>query len=175
MAEIVYYAACSLDGYIATEDGGVAWLNPYNSSEFGYEQFYASLDALVMGSYTYEISLAHGEWPSPDKSSWVFTKRDLRVADPSITLTQDRPSEVMSEIESRGHERVWLMGGGKLASSFRELGLISEYQIWMIPIILGGGITLFAGGGGVDDLRLVETKSFSNGVVMLRYREAAES
>lgn len=171
--DIVYYVACSVDGFIATEDGGVDWLTPYNSKEFGYTEFYASVDALVMGSHTYETALTHGDWPSPDKPSWILTHRDLTVADPSVTLTDGDPADVVDVIRREGHERVWLMGGGELASSFLTRGLISHYMIWIIPVVLGAGIPLFSRGAAVDSLRLVETKSFSNGVVMLSYEPSA--
>ncbi len=167
--DIVYYVACSLDGFIATKDGGVDWLNPYNSGEFGYAKFYASVDALVMGSHTYEVALTHGEWPSPDKPSWVFTRRDLAVADPSVTLTDDDPADVVDHLRDQAYARVWLMGGGELASSFRTQRLISHYMIWIIPVMLGSGIPLFSAATGMDSLNLLETKSFSNGVVLLSY------
>lgn len=160
-----------MDGFIATEDGGVDWLNPYNSSEFGYADFYASVDALVMGSHTYEFTLGQGDWPSADKPSWVFTHRDLPVADPSVTLTDADPTDVVEHLRNEGYERVWLMGGGKLASSFRTQGLISHYMVWIIPVVLGAGIPLFSRGAGMDSLRLVETKSFSNGVALLSYEQ----
>ena len=173
--DIVYYVACSLDGFIATEDGGVDWLNPYNSSEFGYADFYGAVDALVMGSHTYEFTLGQGDWPSPDKPSWVFTHRALPVGDASVTLTDDDPTDVVDALRAEGYERVWLMGGGELASSFRARGLISEYMIWIIPVVLGGGIPLFASGGGMESLTLVKTKGFSNGVVMLSYEPGGDS
>ena len=169
--DVVYYVACSLDGFIATKDGGVDWLNPYNSSESGYADFYASIDALVMGSHTYEFALDQGDWPSADKPTWVFTHRDLPVADPSVTLTDDDPKDVVDTLRTEGHERVWLMGGGELASSFRTQGLVSHYMIWIIPVILGAGIPLFSVGAGMDSLRLVESKSLSNGVVLLSYQQ----
>lgn len=168
--DIVYYVASSVDGFIATDDGGVDWLNPYFSNEFGYAEFYASVDVIVMGSHTYEFALTHGGSQSADKPSRVFTSRDLPAADPSVTLTSDDPSEVVETLRAEGHERVWLMGGGELAGSFRARGLISEYQIWIMPVVLGGGIPLFAGRGEMQSLTFAETQSFGNGVVMLRYK-----
>lgn len=81
MLEVVYYVAASLDGYIATDDGGVDWLAPFQSAkeDHGTGDLYSSVDALLMGSHTYEFALELGQWPSPDKPSWVFTRRDLRL------------------------------------------------------------------------------------------------
>ncbi len=65
MTEVVYYVAMSLDGCIATADGGVEWLAPFESGgeDRGYVDFYSSIDSLLMGSRTYEQILSFGDWP----------------------------------------------------------------------------------------------------------------
>src|SRR5204862_6351491 len=67
MPEIVYYVATSLDGYIATADGGVDWLAPFQRAgeERGASGLESSVDALLLGSHTYEFALKLGYWPSP--------------------------------------------------------------------------------------------------------------
>ncbi len=171
MPDVIYYVACSLDGYIATSDGRVDWLEPFQTGgeDYGFAEFYSSVDALVMGSGTYEFALEHGPWQSPDKPSWVFTQRELPVAHPSVTLTSDDPATVIESFAARGLKRVWLMGGGQLAASFRSSGLISRYIIAVVPIILGTGIPLFATAAGQDTLRLIEAKPYPNGLVQLSY------
>src|SRR5215217_3705233 len=87
----VYYAAMSLDGYIAESDDSIDWLMGYpgvepapavTPVEGGYDEFYEDIGALVMGSVTYEWVLAHADaWPYPGKPSWVLTSRDLRAVD----------------------------------------------------------------------------------------------
>ena len=173
MLEIVYYVACSLDGYIATVDGGVEWLSLVRISdeEHGDWKVHASIDALLLGSRTYEFALKLGQWPSPDKPAWVFTKRDLRVLHPSITLTSHSPSEVLDDLTKRGFRKAWLMGGGKLAASFHASGLISEYVISVFPVLLGSGIPLLAPHSCAQDtLSLVTAKPFKSGIVQLTYR-----
>ena len=103
MVEVIYYVATSLDGYIATSDGGVEWLGQFRASEDDDSagEFYASVDALLLGSHTYEFALKLGRWPSPDKPSWVFTSRRLRLLDPSITLTSQSPGEVIELLGSQ--------------------------------------------------------------------------
>ena len=172
LPEIIYYVAATLDGYIATEDGGVDWLAPFQSTreDHGAGDLLSSVDALLMGSHTYEFALQLGHWPSPDKPSWVFTHRDLRVLHPSITLTSQTPSEVVELLRTRGVRRAWLMGGGKLATSFRSAGLISHFIISVFPVILGAGIPLFAPTVSPEDrLRLIEAKPCPSGIVQLSY------
>ena len=169
--EIIYHAASSLDGFIATEDGGVDWLTPFQESgeDLGFNKFFASVDSLLIGSRTYEFMLDHPPWLAPDKPSVVFTKRQLPLAASNVTLSQQTPSEVVTGLEQRGLKRAWLMGGGQLATAFRKEGLISEYRIAMIPVILGGGIPLFAPGAEFAELQLTDSQSFACGIVQLTH------
>lgn len=70
--EIVYYVAASLDGFIATPDGGIEWLKPFEGGEedYGYGAFYASVEAVLLGRVTYEKSLEFPEWPYAGKPYW---------------------------------------------------------------------------------------------------------
>jgi dihydrofolate reductase len=171
MPEVVYYVAMSLDGYIATPDGGVDWLPTFNASDgdYGYSKFYASIDALLMGSRTYEQSLTFGGWPYEGMPCWVFSHRPLDAAQAEVTITNSTPKEVIAELNERDLHRAWLVGGAALATSFRSAGLISEYVVSVIPTILGDGIPLFDTGGPSEKLALAESKQFSGGLVQLRY------
>ena len=178
MLEVIYYVASSLDGYIATADGGVDWLSRFHVSAEDEDagKLHASIDALLLGSHTYEFALKLGQWPSPDKPSWVFTKRDLPVLHPSITLTSHSPSEVLDDLTKRGFRKAWLMGGGELAASFHASGLISEYIISIFPVLLGSGIPLLAPHSCTQDtLSLVTSKPFKSGIVQLTYRRAEKT
>ena len=174
MVEIVYYAAASLDGQIATRDGGIEWLPPIEADgeDYGYRDFYASVDAVLMGSRTYEQAMRHAEWAYPGKPCWVFTRRPLQAVSPEVTLTAGPPEKIVEEIAGRNLKRAWIVGGGKLASSFRERGLIGAYGIGLIPAILGGGIPLLAPHGGVEKLMLSGCQTYPDGTVMLWYRKA---
>ena len=174
--DVVYYVAASLDGYIATSDGGVDWLKPYENGDddYGFAELYASIDALLMGSHTYEFALKQGSWPTKDKPTWVFTGRDLPILDPSITLTSQQPVEIVELLGSQGMKRAWLTGGGKLATSFRKHGLISQYTISVIPVVLGGGIPLFADAREQDSLELLDVKEYPNGIVQLDYKPKSD-
>ena len=74
MARIVYYVAASLDGFIADSAGGVDWLPSGESNDYRYAEFYAGVEALVMGRRTYDQALSFGEWPYPGKPAYVFTQ-----------------------------------------------------------------------------------------------------
>ena len=161
MIDVTYYVATSVDGYIATTDGGVDWLTQFQNrtEDHGFSEFYSKVDGLVMGSHTYEFSLRQPEWPAPDKPSWVLTHRDLPVAHSSVTLTSAEPSQLISSLTERGLKSLWLMGGGKAAASFQQCGLISHYFVAIMPIILGDGIPLFATVGRQNILKLIASKT----------------
>lgn len=180
---IIYYAAASIDGFIATDEGGVGWLDPFNDrgEDYGFADFSASIDGVVMGSRTYEFALRHDPWMLPETPSWVFTKRELPVAHPSVSLTSEDPETVVAALASANHRRLWLMGGSRLAGSFEECGLISDYIFSMVPVELGSGIPLFSregAGGGTDGsgaMELIKTQVFPNGVLQLSYRNLGQS
>ena len=174
MPEVVYYVACSLDGYIATASGGIEWLAPFEASDedYGYASFYESIDSVILGSRTYEQALTFGEWPYPGKPAWVLSKRRLKPASASIFVTHAAPEVVASEIESRGLTRAWLVGGGTLAGSFQAAGLITDYIVSVIPVILGDGVPLLGGAGVEQRLRLLDTTPYRDGVLQVRYASA---
>lgn len=170
MTEISYYVAMSIDGYIADSQGGVEWLMPFQNSgnDYGYTAFNDSIQALVMGSHTYEQSISFGEKPN-GRPWWVFSTRELEPISPQVTITSAPLQEVVAEIAANGIARIWLLGGAKLAAGFAEAGLITEYYLALIPVLLGSGIPLLTPHSAQTSLQLQETKSHTDGVVLLRY------
>lgn len=175
MPEIVYHVASSIDGFIADKDGKVDWLNDFPSFEDSevsgdFEAFQNSFDGIVLGGHTYDFALGYGQWMLPNTPSWVFTKRALTVLHLSIQLTKENPETVIQQMESKGIKRVWLMGGGKLAASFMDAGLVNEIQLSIVPILLGQGIPLIGETSKEPKLTLTENKQYSNGVVSVTYK-----
>ena len=122
---IVYYVAMSLDEYIATPDGGIEWLAPFEQAgeDSGYAAFYSSIDAVVLGSRTYEQCLTFAEWPYARKPSWVCSQRRLGATSPGVTVSRLGPRELVNELHRHGHRRVWLGGGGSWPPGFEGRGL----------------------------------------------------
>ena len=195
MPQITLYIAASVDGYIADAAGGVGWLpsgddgNTGEGGDYGYGAFYAGVDAIVMGRRTYDQVRQFGvPWPYAGKPVYVFTTRPPDDAPPAGVrfLRSDAADFVRTIAPRHAAGSIWLVGGANLAGQFRAAGLIDEYRVFVIPIILGRGIPLFGGDGDYDGngngngvapptaLRLVETQAFADGVVMLRYRPQQE-
>jgi dihydrofolate reductase len=172
--EVIYYVASSLDGYIATPDGGVEWLSQFESGheDYGYSAFYESVDACLLGSRTYEQTLAFGQPPCPAKRCWVFSGRDLPQQE-GVIVSAREPREVVAEMDGLGVKRAWLIGGGELAASLRADGLITSYIVSIMPVILGQGIPLFARRGQQETLGLDSVRTYVDGVIQATYRPAS--
>ncbi|MBE9110887.1 dihydrofolate reductase [Nodosilinea sp. LEGE 07298] len=172
--EIVLYIATSLDGFIATPEGGIDWLSAIETPEedYGYEAFYTSVDAIVMGRRTYDQVLSWGDWPYPGKPSYIMTHQPLSSDLAEVSATAQSPSDLMATWSALGYRRVWLVGGAALAAAFRAEGLISEYILSIIPVLLGNGIPLFMPPGPRAEVQLYQAETFTSGVVQLTYRAA---
>lgn len=170
--DVIYYVAASLDGYIATPDGGVAWLAPFENAgeDYGYAEFYASVDALLMGSATYEKTLSFGAWPYEGKPCRVFSRQGHAVLTQDVEITDTTPEDMLHSLLRNGCRRAWLVGGGVLAASFLQRRLISEYIVSIVPVILGGGIPMISPNRIRESLTLLETKVCTGGIVQVRYR-----
>jgi dihydrofolate reductase len=168
---VIYYVAASLDGYIAPPDRGLSWLAPFGSSEedYGYADFYRSIEAVLVGSQTFKQVAQFPQWPYPDKPCWVFSRQHLHTSFPRVFVTDQSPAEVVAELDRRGCQRAWLVGGGQLASSFRVQGLITEYIVSVIPVLLSAGVPLFGSPTPAERLHLVASKVYPTGLVQLHY------
>ena len=143
---VTYYVATSLDGFIAREDGDVSWLDnlDIDMTDTGYDDFFASIDGLVMGRNTYNFVFDYGSWPYEDKPTWVCTSRELEALEGANLNISGTADDAVREAKSKGLAHLWLVGGGKLASSFLEKGLLTHLSISEMPVKLDSGIPLFA-------------------------------
>jgi dihydrofolate reductase len=118
---ITLYIATSVDGYVADKDGGVDWLDEFESEggeeSGGFSEFLETVDCLVMGATTYEQVLGFGEWPYGEKPTYVFTHRELSPATKAVEFVDEDVAPFSKELK-RQHEHIWLVGGAKLAQSF---------------------------------------------------------
>lgn len=172
------YIATSLDGFIAREDGALDWL-PGGSGEedYGYSQFMAGVDALVMGRKTYETVRRFGSWPYGSKLVVVLSGSALEIPSDlaqSVEAMSCPPAEVVRRLAARGLRHLYV-DGGRTIHGFLEAELIDELIITRIPVLIGRGIPLF--GPRTDDVRLhhLETRSFAGGLVQSRYEVVREA
>lgn len=177
MAQTIYFAASTLDGYIATDDDGIDWLTGFEPNyQGGGESVRGSIDsviegtgALVMGSSTYEFILGH-DWPYSDRPTWVLTSRELPVAEAADIRFHNGPvAGIHPEMTAAAGDRdVWVVGGGPVASELADAGLLDELWVTLLPIILGSGKPLFSR-PITRSMRLLGTRTFDTGMHELRY------
>jgi dihydrofolate reductase len=162
--------AVSLDGRIARRDGGIAWLEAFPPEAFGYDAFYESIDAIVMGRATYDAVRQMGEWPYEGKPVTVVTSRELDEDPPEgVEARGGLLTEIAAELEFQGHERVWIEGGGKLVRDMLQIGRLDVLELIVIPVVLGDGIPLFPEGTPETWLRLVSATPGTGGALHLVY------
>ena len=168
------FIATSLDGFIAREDGDIAWLTEgYESKageDYGYEAFIDTVDVLVMGRGTYEQVLGFGAWPYK-KPVVVLSSGAVDVPDELTGFVETMsasPREVARRLAERGFRHAYI-DGGQTIQGFLEAGLIQQLTLTTIPILIGKGRPLFGSLGQDVRLRHLETKAFSSGLVQSRY------
>lgn len=165
------FIATSLDGYIARLDGALDWLPEGGGEPHGYDEFMATVDALVIGRKTFETVLAFEAWPYGTKPVFVLSSQPGRLQAPKGALCEflsGPPEEVVARLEQRGLGHLYV-DGGITVQGFLRAGLIQRFIITRVPVLLGSGIPLF--GALPWDLRLehVATRSFKSGLVQSEY------
>lgn len=175
--KITLYIAASLDGFIAGPNGEIDWLSMVDipGEDYGYNDFYNSVDALVMGRKTYEIPAGEAEWPYPGKPSYVLTRQDLKTDRDDVIFVSDPVENVVESLRSQAFQHVWLVGGGELIRSFLAQDLINEHIISFIPVILGAGIPLYPPPNPQQRLELIGSQQFESGLVQAHYRSIANA
>jgi len=178
--KVTLYIAASVDGFIAGPDGEIDWLSmvDHPDEDYGYYQFYDSVDALIMGRKTYEVPAGVAEWPYPGKPSYVLTRQDLKTAGlntdrDDVTFVSDPVETVVASLRSQGFKHLWLAGGGEIIRAFLNQRLIDEHIISIIPVILGAGIPLFPTPNPLQRLELISSRHFKSGLIQAHYRSSA--
>lgn len=171
------FIAASLDGFIARPDGDVEWLhddygeNP--TGDYGYTEFFQTVDAIVMGRNSFEKVLSFGDkWYYGSKKVVVLSSGNLRIPgrlSDTVSAMSGTPYNIVTQLANEGFAHLYIDGGNTI-QRFLEAGFIQEMTITTIPILLGKGIPLFGSLSDSIKLELLESESFSNGFVENRYR-----
>jgi dihydrofolate reductase len=159
MTKIVLNIAMSLDGYIATLDHSVDFLNTGGKEiKEAFEEFLNGVDSIVMGSTSYDKMLELGGNTFQDKTIYVLTTQEYADEENVIFLDKEI-EEVLFELKALDNKTVWLFGGAKTVKQFIEQDAIDTYHITIAPTILGTGIPLFLFTKEEKELHLENTVS----------------
>lgn len=169
MRRVRYRVAASLDGYIAGPRGEVDWI--VSDPAVDWQEVYAGFDTILLGRRTYELTRKPGAPPWP--AGWrlyVFSSTLPPGEHEGVTFVgPDDASSTVRALRAQDGKDIWLFGGGVLAGSLLAAGLVDVVEVAVVPVLLGGGIPLFATGAPLTRLRLSDSKAHPSGVIALRY------
>jgi dihydrofolate reductase len=178
--KVSVFVGTSVDGFIARPNGEFDFLPAGGGEPHGYNEFMATVDALVIGRKTFEIVLALPEWPYGDKRVVVLSSRPIdfsRVSRGSVRggvveQMAGAPAEIVAKLAASGVGHIYVDGGITI-QRFLRAGLVQRLTITRVPVLIGEGIPLF--GRLPQDVRLrhVATQEYSSGMVKSVYDVAS--
>ena len=168
------FIGTSLDGFIARTNGDLDFLPAGGGEPHGYEEFIATVDALVIGRKTFETVLTFDTWPYGEKRVFVLSTRPLAPAPPGAAVERlsGDPAAIVTQLESRGIQHVYVDGGITI-QRFLQAGLIQRLIVTRVPVLIGSGIPLFGPLPRDIVLRHVATRQYASGLVQSEYVVAA--
>jgi len=168
------FVGISLDGFIARQNGALDFLEAGGGAPHGYEEFIASVDALVIGRYTFDTVLGFGGWAYGTKPVFVLSSRPLPPTPVGAVVQRmaGEPAAIVAELEARGIGHVYVDGGVTI-QRFLRAGLIQRLIITRLPVLIGSGIPLFGSLPRDIPLRHIATRQYQGGLVQSEYEVAA--
>jgi dihydrofolate reductase len=167
------FIGTSVDGFIARPNGELDFL-PEGGEPHGYDEFIASVDAIVIGRKTFETVLAFQAWPYGDKRVVVLSSSPVdfsAVRGGVVEQMAGPPAEIVSQLAARGIKHLYIDGGVTI-QGFLRAGAIQRLIITRVPVLIGEGVPLF--GSVPRDIRLrhVATRHYASGLVQSEYEVA---
>jgi dihydrofolate reductase len=179
MRKVVFGGANSLDNYFARKDGSVDWLMWSPEAGEIMKDMWSRFDVMLMGRKTWDASVANfseeeleqARKMSAGMKTYIFSRtREAGPIADRTEVTGEDPAEVVRRLKAEDGKDIMLMGGGDLARSLFEAGLIDEVGFNIHPVLLGSGVPLFHEMSRQIDLELIESRAFKNGCVYVLYR-----
>jgi dihydrofolate reductase len=172
---VTVFIGTSVDGFIARPNDDLDFLPEGGGEPHGYNEFIASVDAIVIGRKTFEKVLTLGPWPYGDKRVVVLSSRPVDLSAASGGVVEQMagtPAEIVSQLAESGAHHLYVDGGITI-QRFLRAGLIQRLIITRVPVLIGDGVPLF--GTLPHDIRLqhVATRHYPSGLVQSEYHVAA--
>lgn len=173
--KVIAYLAISADGYIADAAGDVEWLNRRpHEYDYGMKEFSASIDTIVMGRKTYDWAVNYfkklGKPPQFSKEPhYVFSRKPPAKALGGVQFVTSSVKTFMDTMRERPGKHIWMMGGAGLIAAFLDAGELDEFDIHVMPTLIGEGIPMIEPRHRDIELKLLAIQKYPDGVVRLRY------
>ena len=169
------FVGISVDGFLARPDGTFDFLPTEGVEDHGFDEFLASVDAIVMERYTFDSILPFTPWPYGKKPIIVLSTRPLPDVElpAAVERLSGTPEEIVAALSGRGMEHIYVDGGITI-QRFLRAGLIQRFIITRVPVLIGTGRPLF--GEIPRDMRLrhIATRQFESGLVQSEYEVISE-
>jgi dihydrofolate reductase len=171
MRKVTFGGATSLDNFLARSDDAVDWLMWNKEVSIIMADYWKTIDTVLMGRKTYEVALRSGHGGgSPGIKTFNFSRQLKRTPEKDVTIVSTDAAKFVRKLKKQKGKDICLMGGGELALSLFEAGLIDELGFNIHPVLLGSGIPAFHRMSRQIDLKLKECRSLRNGCVYVVYR-----
>jgi dihydrofolate reductase len=165
------FVGASVDGFIARRNGDLDWLPEGGGEPHGYDEFMASVDAIVIGRKTFETVLTFGAWPYGDKRVVVLSSRPIDLAGVRGGVVEQMagpPAEIVAQLAASGARHLYVDGGITI-QGFLRAGLVRRLIITRVPVLIGDGVPLFGTLPRDVRLRHVATRHYPSGLVQSEY------
>lgn len=181
MRKVILDIAVTLDGLIEGANGELDWLIFDDEIVQFSNDFLKEVDTIFYGRKAYEVFGKQSSDSSSSKSEKEFTNtvnnmtkyvfsKTLKKVEGNVIVIDGNIAEEVKKIKQQPGKDIWLSGGSSIITTFADLDLIDKYRLSVHPIVLRSGRPLFKGINDKLNLKLLETKSFSSGVVLLSYQ-----
>lgn len=169
MRKVILAVAVSLDGFIEGPNGEYDWC--FTEPDYSLKEFFDRIDTIFVGRKTYEMSseMEGGPPGFPKFKEYIFSNTLHNVKKRATLINRDIKTEVENIKKEKGKD-IWLFGGAGLTTSLMNLGLVDELSLAVYPILLGAGKPLFSNIKDSIKLELVDTKTYSTGLISLTYK-----
>jgi len=166
------FVGASLDGFIARTTGALDFLPANGGEPHGYSEFFASIDAIVIGRNTFETVLAFDAWPYGSKPVIVLSSRPSEIQAPPGAVCDamsGTPHEIVARLAERGMRHLYIDGGITI-QRFLEAGAIQRLIVTRVPVLIGTGIPLFGPVSRDVHVEHLATRTYASGLVQSEYR-----
>lgn len=174
MRKLIIYIATSLDGYIAKPNDDLSFLKlvEKEGEDYGYAEFTATIDTLILGRKTYdwvlrEIGSSH--YDNGDRDVYVITRTEKPSVGKTTFYTGDL-TELVQQLKSQNGKNIYCDGGAEIINELLKKDLIDEMIISVIPVLLGNGTRLFKDNRPEQQLELLSTKTFETGLIQMHFK-----
>ena len=167
MRKIILNVAVSLDGYLEGPNGEYDWC--FSDQDYGMKNFMQEVDTIFFGRRSYHMLAEMDMDYYPNQKKYVFSST-LTADPPGATLVSGDVRSAVEKIRKEPGKNIWLFGGAALVKTFLQADLIDEARLAVHPVVLGSGKPLFQHLSDRLILHLIESKTYSSGLVQLFYR-----